>query len=89
MKPMSDFCSVIWPEDPTPDHLKDCRECGLYKQGSRMVWGEGNPEAPIMVILDNPGAREDREGSSFVCGTRQTFQEVASEVGLDKWMTCT
>ncbi len=81
---MSDFCSVIWPEDPTPDYLKDCRECGLYKQGSRMVWGEGNPEAPIMVILDNPGAREDREGSSFVCGTRQTFQEVASEVGLTK-----
>lgn len=30
-----------------------------------MVWGEGNPAAPIMIILDNPGAREDREGKLF------------------------
>lgn len=48
-----------------------------------MVWGEGNPNAPIMIILDNPGSREDREGNQFVCGTRQTLQQVAHEVGLE------
>ncbi|WLD93060.1 uracil-DNA glycosylase [Alkalihalobacillus sp. AL-G] len=80
---MSDFCPVQWPEEPTPEALKTCRECGLYKHGSRMVWGEGNPGAPIMVILDNPGARENREGKSFVCRTRQTLQRAASEVGLE------
>lgn len=79
---MSDFCPKLWPEEPTPDHLKNCRECGLYEHGSRMVWGEGNPKAPIMIILDNPGAREDREGSPIVCGTRQTLQEAANEVSL-------
>lgn len=47
-----------------------------------MVWGEGNPNAPIMIILDNPGAREDREGNSFVCGTRFTLQQAAEESGL-------
>ena len=35
-----------------------------------------------MIILDNPGAREDREGESFLCGTRQTLQEVANDAGL-------
>src|SRR5690606_24131998 len=35
-----------------------------------------------MVILDNPGARENREGRSFVCGTRQTMQQAAYKVGL-------
>lgn len=79
---MSDFCPELWSEEPTPDNLIDCRECGLYKQGSRMIWGEGNPDAPIMIILDNPGAREDREGNPMVCGTRQTLQQVASEAGL-------
>jgi len=79
---MSDFCPKLWPEEPTPDHLKNCRECGLYEHGSRMVWGEGNPKAPIMIILDNPGAREDREGNPTVCGTRQTLQQAASEVSL-------
>ncbi|WP_404450935.1 uracil-DNA glycosylase [Virgibacillus necropolis] len=47
-----------------------------------MVWGEGNPDAPIMIILDNPGAREDREGNEFVCGTRQTLQQAVHDVGL-------
>jgi uracil-DNA glycosylase len=82
MVAMSAFYPALWPEEPTPDNLLDCCECGLYKHGSRMVWGEGNPEAPIMVILDNPGAREDREGNPMVCGTRQTLQQAASEVGL-------
>lgn len=77
------FCPRIWPEDPAPASERDCRECGLDRHGTRMVWGEGNPEAPIMVILDNPGAREDREGDPFVCGTRQTFQQAIAETGLD------
>jgi len=35
-----------------------------------------------MVILDNPGAREDRDGSNYVCGTRQTLQQAAYSVGF-------
>jgi uracil-DNA glycosylase family 4 len=79
---MPNFCPKALTEDSTPDHLLDCKDCGLYEQGTRMIWGEGNPEAPIMIILDNPGAREDREGESFICGTRQTLQEVANDAGL-------
>lgn len=79
---MSDFCPRMLIEEPTPPHLKDCRDCGLYQQGSRMIWGEGNPNAPIMIILDNPGAREDNKGESFVCGKRETLQDVANEAGL-------
>lgn len=80
---MSEYCPVPWPEEPVPKNVQDCKACGLDEHGSRMIWGEGNPEAPIMIILDNPGAREDREGNSFVCGTRQTLQETADEVGLE------
>ncbi|MFD1363365.1 hypothetical protein [Lentibacillus salinarum] len=47
---MSDFCPVVWPEEPTPKHLKSCGECGLIEHGTRMIWGEGNPDAPIMVV---------------------------------------
>src|SRR3954454_18579116 len=79
---MHDIRHKNWPEEPTPDKYKNCQECGLYKHGTRMVWGEGNPEAPIMIILDNTGAREDREGEEFLCGPRQTLQEVASHAGL-------
>lgn len=37
---MSDFCPVLWPEEPTPMSQKDCRECGLYQHGSRIVLGK-------------------------------------------------
>lgn len=79
---MGSFCPEVWPEDLPPESQKDCQDCGLYKQGSRMVWGEGNPKAPIMIILDNPGARENRQGNPIVCGTRQTLQKAAHEAGL-------
>jgi|SRR5699024_7120341 len=81
---MSEFCSVMWPEESTPSEQQNCQDCGLYQHGSRMIWGEGNPEARIMIILDNPGAREDRDGNPFVCGTRQTLQRAAYEVNLTK-----
>lgn len=82
MTDITEFCPALWPEEPVPENIKDCQECNLYKQGSRMVWGEGNPDAPIMIILDNPGAREDREGNPYVCGTRSTLQKAASVAGL-------
>ncbi|MFC4403374.1 uracil-DNA glycosylase family protein [Gracilibacillus xinjiangensis] len=71
---MTDFCPSLWPEEPTPRLERKCEDCGLINHGSRMIWGEGNPSAPIMVILDNPGAREDRDGKPFVCSTRHTLQ---------------
>ena len=79
---MEAFCLKSWPEDPTPPDWLDCDACGLYKQGTRMIWGEGNPDAKVLVLLDNPGAREDREGNPFVCGTRQALQQAAQEVGF-------
>ena len=79
---MSNFCPSLWPEEPAPTNVQDCDKCGLIEHGSRMIWGEGNPAAPIMVILDNPGAREDRNGNPFVCGTRQTLQKAVHSVGL-------
>ncbi len=81
---MSTFQGCLWPEEPTPYAQINCCECGLDTHSSRMIWGEGNPVAPILVLLDNPGAREDREGSPKVCGTRQTLQHAASHVGLDE-----
>ncbi|PLT30486.1 uracil-DNA glycosylase [Peribacillus deserti] len=81
---MSSFCGELWPEIQTPEGQRDCRECGLFRHGTRMVWGEGNPAGKLMVILDNPGAREDKEGTPFVCSTRQTLQRAAYDAGLTK-----
>ena len=70
------------PELPVPAGIEACSLCQLSCQRSRVVWAEGNPLAPVMVVLDNPGAREDREGNPFVCGTRQTLRTCAQEALL-------
>ncbi|MBM7646672.1 DNA polymerase [Scopulibacillus daqui] len=72
----------ILKEDPVPCEEKDCQKCELYKHGSRMVWGEGHPHAPLYILLDNPGEREDKEGRPYVCGTRQVLQRGLIEAGI-------
>lgn len=69
-----------WPEDPRPSGVE---VAVLRDHGSRVVWGEGNPAATTVGILDNPGAREDAAGRPFVCGTRQTLWASLTAAGLD------
>ncbi|HBN83324.1 MAG TPA: uracil-DNA glycosylase [Clostridiales bacterium] len=77
-----EFSPTIWPETKVPPEALDCQKCELYRQRSRMIWGEGNTSAPVLLILDNPGAREDKDGNAYVCGTRQTLQLAAFNAGF-------
>ncbi|WP_161485970.1 uracil-DNA glycosylase [Desulfotomaculum copahuensis] len=71
-----------WPELTAPVEARECARCGLAGQRKRVIWGEGTPGAPVMIILDNPGAREDKEGRPFVCGTRLALREAMERGGL-------
>lgn len=79
---MNKHLPAILPEDPAPSDNINCAQCGLAGHGSRVIWGEGNPAAPLFVVLDNPGAREDKEGVPYLCSTRETLQRAAYETGL-------
>ncbi len=74
--------SVPLPEVPAPPHTANCRDCEAAGLHTRLMWGEGNANARIMLLLDNPGAREDREGNPFVCGTRDTLLAGLREAGI-------
>jgi len=79
---MTDFTPVMLEEEAPPAHAVHCQNCELCSHRQRVIWGEGNPDAPIIVLLDNPGLREDREGNPFVCGTRETLQRGMRDAGL-------
>ncbi|HZK21592.1 MAG TPA: uracil-DNA glycosylase [Oscillospiraceae bacterium] len=57
-------------------------ECEVCTEKSPIIWGEGNPLAPIAIILDNPGTRINKEGNEYVCPTRQTLQKAIYDAGL-------
>ncbi len=65
-----------------PQEAELYQQCEICTEKSRLIWGEGNPHAPVVVILDNPGAREDKDGIEYVCGTRQTLQRALAQANI-------
>lgn len=43
-----------------------CTRCGLCRSRKNVVFGEGNPNAKLLIIGGAPGAEEDEEGKPYV-----------------------
>lgn len=43
-----------------------CQRCPLHGQCTQVVFGEGNPDARLMLIGEGPGGDEDTQGRPFV-----------------------
>jgi uracil-DNA glycosylase len=58
------------PERPTLPRLRaaatTCRACNLSEHATQVVVGEGPARARVMLVGEQPGDREDREGHPFV-----------------------
>lgn len=61
-----------------------CRGCDLYRNATRTVFGEGRDRARIVMIGEQPGDREDREGHPFVGPAGRLLDRALDEVGLDR-----
>ena len=44
----------------------NCTDCSLRKSRVKMVFGEGNPKADVMIISDPPNSDENMQGRPFV-----------------------
>jgi uracil-DNA glycosylase family protein len=58
------------PARPSLSSLREaaqrCRACELWEGTTQAVIGEGRRDARLMLVGEQPGDREDREGSPFV-----------------------
>jgi uracil-DNA glycosylase len=43
-----------------------CRNCDLWRNATQTVFGEGSPNASIMLVGEQPGDQEDLQGKPFV-----------------------
>lgn len=48
------------------EKVKCCSACTLYFDRIQPVFGEGKPDANIMIIGEAPGQEEDKQGKPFV-----------------------
>lgn len=66
-----------------------CRGCALYENASQTVFGHGHPDAPIMLVGEQPGDREDVEGLPFVGPAGRLLARALDDAGLDPELTYT
>lgn len=48
------------------DEASGCRRCPLAAGRTTVVFGEGNPDADLLVVGEGPGREEDLQGRPFV-----------------------
>lgn len=63
---------------------KDCLKCSLGETRTNFVFGEGNPEAKIVIIGEAPGAEEDRLGRPFVGRSGQLLDKILAAIGFSR-----
>lgn len=61
-----------------------CERCDLYKDATQVVFGEGPPHAPVVLVGEQPGDREDELGRPFVGPAGRLLDECLNEAGVDR-----
>jgi uracil-DNA glycosylase family 4 len=73
---------------PTLDAVRGvalgCPRCRLAETRGHVVFGEGNPDADVLVVGEAPGADEDRTGRPFVGKAGKLLTLLLASVGLSR-----
>jgi uracil-DNA glycosylase family protein len=76
------------PSPPTLASLREaaarCRACPLWKEATQTVFGEGREGSPLVLVGEQPGDREDREGHPFVGPAGRLLDEALARAGIDR-----
>lgn len=70
--------------------VRACRGCDLYREATQAVFGQGARQAALVLVGEQPGDVEDREGEPFVGPAGRVLDEALEEVGLGRdevWVT--
>ena len=59
-----------------------CQGCDLHSRATQTVFGRGPGDARIVLIGEQPGDQEDRQGAPFVGPAGEVLDRALAEVGL-------
>jgi len=76
------------PPDPTLPRLREaaqgCRACELWEGTTQAVLGAGAAPAGAMLVGEQPGDREDREGAPFVGPAGRMLDRGLADAGIER-----
>jgi uracil-DNA glycosylase len=73
---------ITWQE--LRDEAASCTRCDLYQRGTQTVFGEGKAKASIMLLGEQPGDQEDKQGHPFVGPAGRLLDRALDEAGMDR-----
>lgn len=60
-----------------------CRGCPLHRDATQTVFGAGDGHARLMLVGEQPGDQEDRQGKPFVGPAGRLLDRALAEAGID------
>lgn len=64
------------------EEARRCRACDLWRPATQMVFGEGTVHAPLMLVGEQPGDKEDLAGTPFVGPAGRILDRGLAEAGI-------
>jgi uracil-DNA glycosylase family protein len=61
-----------------------CTRCDLYQRATQTVFGEGPAPADVMMVGEQPGDQEDRQGRPFVGPAGRVLDEALVAAGIHR-----
>jgi len=61
----------------------ECRGCPLHRDATQTVFGEGTTDARVLLVGEQPGDQEDRQGKPFVGPAGRLLDRALAEAGID------
>lgn len=75
------------PDSPTVRELEravqECRGCELWEHATQAVLSSGGATARVMMVGEQPGDQEDKQGEPFVGPAGRVLSEAIQSAGLD------
>lgn len=75
------------PSKPTLGRLRSavqtCEGCDLYRDATQAVFGDGADEPRLVIVGEQPGDVEDREGEPFVGPAGRLLDKALAEADID------
>jgi DNA polymerase len=66
------------------DAIQLCRRCPIGCNGTRAVMGEGSRDAVLMIVGEQPGDYEERQGRPFVGPSGRLLDSHLEQAGIDR-----
>ena len=85
---MVESAASYLPARPTLKSLREaaagCKACPLWRTGTQTVFGEGLTKATVMLVGEQPGDQEDKQGRPFVGPAGRILDQALEQAGIPR-----